>query len=69
MLENSLLAYSCGHRYLSNEKFNQDFKLVVNSFDHLPNTAVAMQSALQDISNSACPNCVHEQMNSFIQRD
>lgn len=66
---NTLLAYSCGHRYLSNEQFNKDSQQVITSLDHLPNTATAVQSVLQDISNSACPNCVYEQINSLIQRD
>lgn len=66
---NTLLAYSCGHRYLSNEQFNQDSKQVVNHLDHLPNTSAAVQLALQDVSNSACPNCVYEQMNSLVKRD
>lgn len=65
----TLLAYSCGHRYLSNEQLTQDSKQVVDSLDHLPNTAAAVQLALQDIGNSACPNCVYEQINSLIQRD
>jgi len=68
-LENTLLAYSCGHRYLSNEQFNIDSQQVVARLDHLPNTAIAVQSVLQDISNSACPNCVYEQINNLIQRD
>jgi len=63
------LAYSCGHRYFSNEQFNKDSQQVVACLDNLPNTATAVQSVLQDISNSACPNCVYEQINSVIQRD
>ncbi|XP_060880843.1 uncharacterized protein LOC132952538 [Metopolophium dirhodum] len=69
ILGNTLLAYSCGHRYLSNEQFNIDSQQVVARLDHLPNTAAAVQSVLQDISNSACPNCVYEQINNLIQRD
>lgn len=66
---NTLLAYSCGHRYLSNEQFSQDSKQVVGHLDYLPNTYAAVQLALQDISNSACPNCVCEQINSLVKRD
>lgn len=42
---------------------------MVEHFENLPNTSAAIQSALQDISNSACPNCVYEQMKNVIQRD
>lgn len=42
---------------------------MIDCLDHLPNTAAAVQSALQDIRNSACPNCVHDQINSLIHRD
>lgn len=66
---NILIAYSCGHRYLSNEQFNKDSKQVIDQLDHLPNTAAAVQSVLQDISNSACPNCVNDQINSLMRRD
>lgn len=41
----------------------------MDCLDHLPNTTAAIQSALQDISNSACPNCVYEQIKSLIHRD
>ncbi|VVC41224.1 Hypothetical protein CINCED_3A001036 [Cinara cedri] len=68
-LGDTLLVYSCGHRYLSNEQFSHDSKQVVEHFENLPNTSAAVQSALQDISNSACPNCVYEQMKNVIQRD
>ncbi|XP_025416590.1 uncharacterized protein LOC112687852 isoform X2 [Sipha flava] len=68
-LGDTLLVYSCGHRYSSNEQFNEDTKMVVDHLDHLPNTAAAVQTTLQDTSNSACPNCVYEQMNNLIQRN
>lgn len=64
-----LIAYSCGHRYSSNEQIIQDSKQVVDRLDHLPNTAVVVQSTLQDTSNTACPNCVYEQISSLIQKD
>lgn len=66
---NTLLAYSCGHRYLSNDQFNIDSQQVISRLDHLPNTAASVQSVLQDISNSACPNCVYEQINNLIPKD
>lgn len=69
MLGNTLIAYSCGHRYSSNEQFIHDSKQAIDCLDHFANTSAAVQSAIQDISNSACPNCVYEQMSILMQKD
>ncbi|XP_050430653.1 uncharacterized protein LOC126839387 isoform X2 [Adelges cooleyi] len=67
VLGNTILAYSCGHRYLSEEQLNQDTKQSINGLDNLPRTAMAIQSAMQDIGDTACPNCVIRQIGSLVQ--
>ncbi|XP_050536531.1 uncharacterized protein LOC126902890 isoform X2 [Daktulosphaira vitifoliae] len=69
VIGDSIIAYSCGHRYLYSEQFDQETKKAVNGFEHLTKTTSMIQSALQKIGDTACPNCVSIQINSLLQND